>query len=349
MSARWGIARGPAWSNRSTGSSRPRGRSARRRAGPALETRSYDRAIAWWGARLAEALDHAHERGVLHRDIKPSNVLVTSDGMPMLLDFNLAREPLADAAEEPTAPGGTVDYMAPEHLRPWPKARRKASTAARTSTAWAWCSTRRSTGRRPFESPRRGTSLADALHRAADERGAAHPEPRSIEPLVPPAMNAVVRRCLAPEPDDRYRSAGELAADLRAVADDLPLVFAREPLPSRVRGWLRRKRRKLAIAAALGFAMLLVAGTFLAAALGYMIKANEDAKLLWSKYDEALQALENKDYAKAKVLFDEFTELAEHFDKLDPLSDHPRDRGFAAGLRAIGRDAPGGAQPAGPR
>ena len=60
----------------------------------ALAERSYPRAIAWWGARLAEALDHAHDRGVLHRDIKPSNVLVTADGMPMLLDFNLAREPV---------------------------------------------------------------------------------------------------------------------------------------------------------------------------------------------------------------------------------------------------------------
>ena len=58
----------------------------------ALCSRSFSRAIAWWGARLAEALEHAHDRGVLHRDIKPSNVLILGDGMPMLLDFNLARE-----------------------------------------------------------------------------------------------------------------------------------------------------------------------------------------------------------------------------------------------------------------
>ena len=85
----------------------------------ALLERTYPRAIAWWGARLAEALDHAHDRGVLHRDVKPSNVLVTADGMPMLLDFNLAREPVfqdESPAGEPIL-GGTVDYMPPEHLK----------------------------------------------------------------------------------------------------------------------------------------------------------------------------------------------------------------------------------------
>ena len=71
-----------------TGGELPVGNSAARQE---LSRRSYSRAIAWWCARLAEALAHAHDRGVLHRDIKPSNVLVTADGMPMLLDFNLAR------------------------------------------------------------------------------------------------------------------------------------------------------------------------------------------------------------------------------------------------------------------
>ena len=146
----------PRGSNRRFGRRPGRGarsaRAGRRLAGRQLgrpaascRARSYARAIAWWCARLAEALDHAHDRGVLHRDIKPSNVLVTSDGMPMLLDFNLAREPAArgwnrrryghpgrdDRLHGARAPEGAGRAVVPTR-----------STAGPTSTAWAWCSTR---------------------------------------------------------------------------------------------------------------------------------------------------------------------------------------------------------------
>src|SRR5438132_962166 len=80
-----------------------------------LSKDSYVRAAAWLTSLLADALQHAHERGVLHRDIKPSNVLLGADGQPMLLDFNLAQQTQADPASAML--GGTVAYMAPEHLR----------------------------------------------------------------------------------------------------------------------------------------------------------------------------------------------------------------------------------------
>ncbi len=70
----------------------------------------------WIVAELADGLAHAHQRGVLHRDIKPANILLSDDGLPMLLDFNLA------ASTEPNdrshqVVGGTLRYMSPEQLR----------------------------------------------------------------------------------------------------------------------------------------------------------------------------------------------------------------------------------------
>src|SRR5262249_9503663 len=84
-----------------------------------LHTASAVEAAVWIVARLAEGLDHAHSRGLLHRDLKPANILLAADGTPMLLDFNLAAERQPDSAEgeiRRAMVGGTIPYMAPEHL-----------------------------------------------------------------------------------------------------------------------------------------------------------------------------------------------------------------------------------------
>ena len=79
---------------------------------------TYDQALAWVGARLAEALDHAFSCDVAHGDVKPSNILLSADGNPMLLDFNLARESVPpNSSEWGNDRGGTLAYMAPERLR----------------------------------------------------------------------------------------------------------------------------------------------------------------------------------------------------------------------------------------
>ncbi len=289
----------------------------------ALARRSYVRAIAWWGSRLAEALEHAHDRGVLHRDIKPSNVLVTSDGMPMLLDFNLAREPLDGDAGD-TAPGGTVDYMSPEHLRDLADGEPEGVDHRADIFGLGVVLYEALSGCRPFAPPARGGSLIDALLRAAEERSGRLVGLREIESDVPPALDRVVARCLEPDPRDRYQSAGELAADLRAVADDQPLVHAREPWSSRAGGWLRRKRRGLAVAAVLVSALFASMFIVLAAAIGYLLVLGDYSDLVLSRIERGKDSLRRDDYVAAQKEFASAEELAEHFGRLDPTNLQPR-------------------------
>src|SRR5262249_32496075 len=72
-----------------------------------LEGLSYVQAVLWLAARLADGLAHAHERGILHRDLKPANILLTDDGQPMLLDFNLSEDTKLRASAADAFIGGT--------------------------------------------------------------------------------------------------------------------------------------------------------------------------------------------------------------------------------------------------
>ena len=88
-----------------------------RSGGPARRELGYVQAVLWLVARLADGLAHAHERGILHRDLKPANILLGDDGEPLLLDFNLAADTKLRSHASAALIGGTLPYMAPEHLQ----------------------------------------------------------------------------------------------------------------------------------------------------------------------------------------------------------------------------------------
>ena len=229
---------------------------------------SHEQAAAWLVAHLAEGLAHAHQRGILHRDVKPSNVLIGDDGRPMLLDFNLAHEQKSDPAHATL--GGTVAYMAPEHLR----------ALAGNSAALAEGVDARSdvyslgmvlaeilTGHNPFDQSASYSVMPLQIEALALERGRTTPSLRSERPEIPWSLEGVARKCLAPDPSQRYRSAGDLAEDLRRFLDDRPLRYA--PEPSRVetvQKFLRRHPglRSTGTVAALAAVLVLCVGFVLA-------------------------------------------------------------------------------------
>ena len=267
---------------------------------------SYARAIAWWGSRLADALAHAHDRGVLHRDIKPSNVLLTGDGLPMLLDFNLAGEPWEDREGfEPDRLGGTLAYMAPEHLEAMASGRNEALDSRADLFSMGVLLFEALTGSRPFPCPS-GQSVPEALRRAAEDRMRPPPRLRLEHPEIPAPLERVIRRCLEPDRADRYPNANELAADLQAVADDAPLRWTREPIHVRALRKGRRSWRRVLLIAFL-------AGSAVAVAMSALRDEDDrarDASTASTLFEEGRRSLDTDDFPTALARFDEVCRLA---------------------------------------
>jgi serine/threonine protein kinase/Tfp pilus assembly protein PilF len=233
-----------------------------------LDGLSYVEAVLWVGAELADGLAHAHDRGILHRDLKPANVLLTDDGRPMLLDFNLAEDTKLRGTADGAGVGGTLPYMAPEQLRgfrhdPPPPLDGRADVYALGVLLFELLA-----GKHPF--PHRPGPGRAVLRDMLADREAGAPPLRVHNPAVSPAAEAVVRTCLAPRPADRYPSMAALRDDLRRHLDHKPLLHAPNPSArERVRKWARRNP-KLTSAAAVGTATgLLVALAAGGAAIAY--------------------------------------------------------------------------------
>ncbi len=220
-------------------------------AGPAparrlLAQSSYAEAVCWVGACLAEALQHAHERGLVHLDIKPSNVLLAADGTPMLLDFHLAREPLRRGAPVPDWFGGTRDYMAPEQRQTLEAVRKRRPVPEAVD------------GRADVYAL--GLVLYEALGGRLPDREHVPPPLDRLNPQVSAGLSDVVHKCLAPLPRDRYGTAGALALDLRRHLDHLPLRGVRNrSLAERWRKWRRRRPYALALGSLLLLAAMATA------------------------------------------------------------------------------------------
>jgi hypothetical protein len=176
--------------------------------------------VLQYAIEISDALDKPHRKGVTHRDLKPGNIMLTKSGTK-LLDFGLAKlkqevsPPNAQLSELPTASDpltaqgsivGTLQYMAPEQLE-------GKEVDARTDIfAFGAVVYEMATGKRAFEGKTQASLIAKILE--------IDPPPiSSLQPMTPPALDRVVKKCLAKEPEKRWQAASDVCDELKWIAE----------------------------------------------------------------------------------------------------------------------------------
>ncbi len=154
-------------------------------------------------AELAEALEHAHEQGVLHRDVKPANILTDASGNVYLTDFGLAGRPDEGDSANPERWAGTPAFAAPE----WSSAENPRSLPAGDQYSLGVVLYFLLCGRTPFVGP--------PLHILYQATSREAPSPRTIAPKVPARLAAICLRAIARRPEDRFPSCADFAEVLR--------------------------------------------------------------------------------------------------------------------------------------
>jgi serine/threonine protein kinase len=263
---------------------------------------SYCDNVARTIAEVADALEYAHQQGVVHRDIKPSNLLLSPAGRLSVSDFGLAR-----MLEQPgmTMTGefvGTPAYMSPEQI-----------TAGRTpldhrTDIYSLGATlyEMLTLHPPFTGERRDQVLAQILHKEPML-------PRKVKPKVPVDLETICLKAMEKDPDRRYQTAGAMAEDLRRYVNRFAISARRTGPVERLRKWVRRHP---GLAAAVGLAVVasLLTGFIILQSMRNRqerIAAEDTArqKLLTEKKQHAESLIFSGQFPEAKTTIQEAEEL----------------------------------------
>jgi Tol biopolymer transport system component/predicted Ser/Thr protein kinase len=211
-----------------------------------------------YAVQIADALDKAHRQGVIHRDLKPGNIMLGKAGAK-LLDFGLAKPVAGNAsaatlatsplARPLTAEGtivGTFQYMSPEQLEG------KEADARSDVFAFGAVLYEMVTGRKAFEGKSQASVVAAILEREP-------PPIASLQPMVPPALDRVVKTCLKKDPDDRWQTAHDVKLELQWIAEGGSQAGVAAPVLSQRK---LRERAAWAVAALLVGIVMLAVGFF---------------------------------------------------------------------------------------
>ena len=199
-----------------------------------------------YGIEIADALDKAHRQGIVHRDLKPGNVMLTKSGVK-LLDFGLAKAvapagPVSAVTSLPTMAGGmnltqegtilgTFQYMAPEQLEG------KEADARSDIFAFGSVLYEMATGKKAFSAGSQASLIAAILER--------EPPPISaVQPMAPPALDRVVKTCLAKDPENRFQTAHDVRLQLQWIVEGGSQAGVPAPVTAR-----RKSREKIWMAA----------------------------------------------------------------------------------------------------
>ncbi len=259
--------------------------------------KEYYRRVAELGEQAAEALDHAHQAGIVHRDIKPANLLLDGTGRLWVTDFGLAH--VAHGEASLTATGdlvGTLRYMSPEQaLAKRVPIDHRTDVYSLGATLYELLTLRPAFG---------GTDRQELLRQIAFEEPQA---PRRIDKTIPAELETIALKALEKYPSDRYATAQEMADDLRRFLDNRPIQARRPSVIRRVLKWARRHHTAVLSAAV----VLMVAFVALAA----------QTWLLWQEKEATRAALARAD-AKTRwarrAVDDMYSEVAEKW-----LADKP--------------------------
>ncbi|MGB9660640.1 MAG: Stk1 family PASTA domain-containing Ser/Thr kinase [Moorellaceae bacterium] len=204
--------------------------------------------------QICEALEHAHENGIIHRDIKPHNILITKQGRVKVTDFGIAQAVNESTMTYDGTMIGSVHYLAPEQARGEP------TGAVADIYSLGVVLYEMVTGQLPFNGE---TPLAIALKHLQEEPR----PPRDSNPEVPPALERIILRALAKDPARRYPNVGSLRADLRALRSVLADEdFATRELPAALAAEVPRENKSKRRPRVWAWALLILA--FLALAAG---------------------------------------------------------------------------------